>query len=264
MSYNQIGQGQREVQVKFSLSSQDEANLTGVNFSVQQPDGSIANFNYGIANINLITKIASFNFNFATNGNYAIQTTFNFIGGILDTATQALTTRVHNTVTYAVIPAGNYINKQDISTYLNDKRLTELSDRDEGEIDDNTKIQQAITIAENRFNSYVACLNYQIPLICADGSIPAIAKEICLYIAVWNMYEGRRTDEVDFRYNEAIHMLKGFKLGELCPVCANGQTPLRPAIAISAISTSSSGVYASVGGLSSFSDGLCNTYKCGC
>jgi phage gp36-like protein len=261
MSYTEIGQGQRLVEVNFVLSTQDEANLTGVTFAVQRPDGSNASFPFGMANINLATKIASFNFNFTSNGNYAIQTTFNFTGGASNTATQALATRVHNTVNYAVVPAGNYINKQDIAIYLNDRRLTELSDRDEGEIDDNAKIQQAITIAENRFNSYVACLDYQIPLTCLDGSIPAIAKEICLYIAVWNMYEGRRTDEVDFRYGEAIHMLKGFKLGELCPVCANGQAPLKPAIAIS---TSSSGIYASVGGLSSFSDGLCRTYKCGC
>jgi phage gp36-like protein len=262
MSYTEIGQGQRLVEVQFILSSQDEANLTGVTFTVQRPDGSTSSFNFGMSNINLATKIASFMFNFTSNGNYTIQTTFNFVGGTSNTSTDPLIARVNNAITSSIIPTGNYINKQDISTYLNDRRLTELSDRDDGNVDDNFKIQQAIDIAETRFNSYVACLGYKIPLSCLDGSIPAIAKEICLYIAVWNMYEGRRTDEVDFRYSEAIHMLKGFKLGEVCPICANGQVPLKPEIATD---IASSGFYASTYTLSSFSDDTkCHINRCEC
>jgi phage gp36-like protein len=262
MSSTEIGQGQRLVEVQFVLSSQDEANLTGVTFTVQRPDGSISSFSYGMSNINLAIKVASFTFNFTSNGNYAIQTTFNFVGGTTNTSTEPLIAHVNNAVTSAIIPAGNYINKQDISTYLNDRRLTELSDRDDGSVDDNFKIQQAIDIAETRFNSYVACLGYKLPLVCFDGSIPAIAKEICLYIAVWNMYEGRRTDEVDFRYNEAIHMLKGFKLGEVCPICANGQVPLKPEIVTD---IDSYGFYASTSRLPSFSDdNKCHINKCGC
>ncbi len=148
----------------------------------------------------------------------------------------------------------------DLETYLNDNRLSQVSDRANGALDDDLNINQAILFAESLVNSYVSALGYKMPISCLDGKPPEILKTLSIVFAVWKMHEGRATDEVRYRFEWANSILKDFKSGKMGLVCENGLPPEKKDGAISA--TGNYG-YANANtiDLTSYADNHCAFFK---
>ncbi len=125
---------------------------------------------------------------------------------------------------------GVYIREEDLEIYIGAKELEEISDIIEGEQAKDDKINQSITLAENRINSYIAYLGYGIPLKCADNSTPKIIVEMALDLARYYMYQKRASTEVLYRYEQAIQTLNDMKTGKLGLFCDNGQPPITPTL----------------------------------
>jgi len=239
-----IGTGTREVQINLGVLTPAElSNLLSVTCKIQKPSGEIETINVSTAFIYAeivgaeTWRVAKFNYNFEQPNTYTVQTTLNYTGGSV-TSADALVLDVQNPVPLIqTVPQGQYINKNDLVIYLGDERLSEASDRYEGVIDDNAKIQQAIDFAENRAMSFLAA-RYAMPITCGDGKTPKLLKEILIMLATWQFYEQHPPEEVDNRYKEAMAMLDRLAKGTIKLVCDNGTCALPNAL------PSTSSVYA--------------------
>ncbi|HXU28660.1 MAG TPA: DUF1320 domain-containing protein [Bacteroidia bacterium] len=120
---------------------------------------------------------------------------------------------------------GWYISAEDLKTYLGCNKLAQVSDRVNGNNFDEDKIFQAIENAEGIISSYLVNTVYTLPIKCADNSVPALLKNAALWIATFMFYETRSTDEVKYRYENAIKFLDDLKSSKVGLVCNNGIEP---------------------------------------
>ncbi len=126
-----------------------------------------------------------------------------------------------------------YITIEDLKTYLGDKRLAQASDFENGDVLNMPKIEQAIMLACNRIDGVLGKLGYKLPLVCADNSTPALIKQIVIDLAVWDLYQGRATEEVGYRYEQVVGsryfkgLLSQLRDGDIGIYCANGIEPIK-------------------------------------
>jgi phage gp36-like protein len=152
----------------------------------------------------------------------------------------------------------SYINKNDLQIYLNANRLAQVSDRINGDVDDDVNIEQAIVFADGIINTYISNLGYKMPITCADGKVPAILYDLAIVFAVWKMYEGRATDEVRYRFEWAMDILKDFQKGKMGITCQNGLSAQK---IVGATINNYGYAASSINDLNSYSDNQCNAFN---